>query len=601
MALNPISGTLAGEVLAGTAAGDVISGAARGLATASAPSLSPVAGGLGPATFATSLPGDGGRLLVTDQTGVIRSVDLASGASATVLDLSSEVSQVGEQGLLGLAVHPDFWANGRVYVFFSNNAGDTVLRECTVDPADQGTLLPGSARDLLTVAQPGDFTNHKAGWIAFGPDGLLYVATGDGGGAGDPLGTGQNPGDLLGSILRIDVNRDDFLADPARNYGIPAGNPFAAGGGAPEVWAYGLRNPYRNSFDRGAEDLWIADVGQTLREELDIGAPGANYGWARFEGDVTTPVGVPASPPAGITAPVFSYWHGGGDRSVTGGYVYRGPESSLQGQYIFGDFVSGQVWGLAEADGNGALNAADWWLLDGESLGRFTLTSFAEDAEGNLYALTYDGRLLRVTPGSPTGGVDGNDTINAGAGDDRAFAGGGANLVLGWDGRDLLSGMEAPDTLVGHAGADTLIGGAGDDVLYGVEDADLLTGGAGRDALIGGAGADMLHGGAGADQLQGGEGADRFVWSSVADSPLGTEDAVFDFNRLGGDRLDVSGLAPGVFRVIGDAGFVEAGAQLRILGFATATRVEISLDGGAPDLAFWVDGVPTLSGADFVL
>jgi hypothetical protein len=451
MALNPIDGTLAGEVLVGTSGGDVMTGAARGVVASTAPGFTTVATGLGPATFGVALPGDAGRMLVSDQTGVLRSVDLANGSATTVLDISAEVAPVGEQGLIGVAVHPEFWANGRIFVFFSNGAGDTVLREHRVDPANQGAVLPGSGRDKLTVPQPGDFTNHKGGWIAFAPDGTLLVATGDGGGSGDPLGTGQNPNDLLGSILRIDVDGDGFPADPGRNYAIPGDNPFAAGGGAPEVYAYGLRNPYRNSLDRGAETLWIADVGQGAREEIDIGAPGANYGWARFEGELAYPGGVPAYPGGapeggildGTTIPVFTYWHGEGDRSVTGGYVHRGPESGLQGQYIFGDFVSGRIWSLAETDGNGALNAADRRLLDGTTLGGFRLTSFAEDAEGRLYALAYDGRLLRLDAGSPTGTVDGNDTIDAGAGGDRVFAGAGADLVLGWDEGDLLSGWRA--------------------------------------------------------------------------------------------------------------------------------------------------------------
>jgi glucose/arabinose dehydrogenase len=602
MALNPIDGTPGAEVLVGTPAGDVMTGAAAGATAGTAPGLATVATGLGRATFGVALPGDGGRMLVSDQTGVLRSVDLASGAATTVLDISPEVTPAGEQGLIGVAAHPGFWANGRIFVFFSNTAGDTVLREYRVDPGDQGVVLPGSGRDLLTVPQPGDFTNHKGGWIGFGPDGALYVATGDGGGAGDPLGTGQNPNDLLGAILRIDVDADGFPADPGRNYAIPAGNPFAAGGGAPEVWAYGFRNPYRASFDRGAETLWIADVGQGAREEVDIGAPGANYGWPRFEGDLTYPAGQPAGAlPDGIAPPAFAYWHEEGDRSVTGGYVHRGPDSGLQGQYIFGDFVSGRVWALSETDGNGVLDGADRRLLDGTTLGGFRLTSFAEDAEGRIHLLAYDGRLLRLEAGSPAGAVDGGDTLDGGGGGDRVFAGAGDDSLLGWDEGDLLSGMEGTDTLVGHDGADTLLGGAEGDLLWGEAGADLLTGGAGTDTLLAGRGDDMLHGGAGADLLQGGEGADRFRWSSIADSPYATGDVIFGFDGAAGDRLDVSALAPGTFRLIGDAGFAETGAQIRILAFPLSIRVELSVDGGPGDLGFWVDGVAGLSDADFIL
>jgi Ca2+-binding RTX toxin-like protein len=590
-----ITGGNGGETLRGTARGDLITGQAPLSASTTAPGFTQlVAGGLGTALFACAAPGDAGLLYVLDKAGIIRTVNTTTGAvTGTLLNIDPQVSSAGEQGLLGMAFHPDFWANGKFYLFFSKNDGDSLVREYRVDPANPDAVLAGSARDILTIPQPGSASNHKAGWIGFGPDGMLYVATGDGGGGGDPLGTGQNPNDLLGSILRIDVNGDGFPADAARNYAIPAGNPFAAGGGAPEVWAYGLRNPFRDSFDRGDGRLWIADVGQDSVEEVDIGAPGANFGWVTYEG--------PGGPAAGFTFPVHSYSHADGDRSIIGGYVHRGPESGLQGQYVFGDFASGRLWRLADFDGDGDLDRQT--LDDGGLLGGGLLASFAEDAEGRLYAVALNGTLYRLDPGAPTGAVqDGADTIAAGAGDDRVFAGAGDDVVNGGTGNDLLSGMEGQDRLIGLAGADTLLGGAGNDLLQGGTEADLLLGGDGADRLMGQDGADLLHGGAGADLLRGGLGADRFRWTTISDSARGVAlDRVLDFSRAEGDRLDVSALAPGVFSFLGSAAFAASGAQIRAVAQGAATRVEISVDGGPADMVMLVVGTTPLQAGDFIL
>lgn len=599
-----VNGTLAGEVLRGTAGADLINGAAPVLVTATAPQFTTVATGLGQALFATSMPGDTGRMFVADKAGIIRSVDLATGTSSVFLNISAQVSPTGEQGLLGLAFHPEFWANGRFYVFFSNLAGDTVLREYRIDPNDQGAVLAGSARDILTVPQPGTATNHKGGWIGFGPDGALYVATGDGGPGNDPNGTGQDPNDLLGAILRIDVDTDGFPADPDRNHAIPADNPFASGGGAPEVWAYGLRNPFRDSFDRGDGRLWIGDVGQARREEINIGASGANFGWSIYEGDLVRATGAPAGTlPPGITGPAFTYDRSANDRSVVGGYVHRGPDSGLQGEYVFGDFISGRIWTLSDADGNGTLAPGERTVLDGGTLmGGNALVSFGEDAEGNLYAIGINGRLLRLQAGTATGDLDGGDTIVAGAGDDRVFAGAGDDSVLGGTGANLLSGMEGRDTLVGGGVGDTLIGGAAEDVLSGSAGNDLLLGGAAADRLVGGAGDDLIQGGPGADVMTGGTGADRFRWGSTSESPGGAvRDRVTDFSAAEGDRLDVSALVPGVFTFIGDAPFGATGAQVRAVSQAGSTRFELSIDGGPADLVVLLVAVASVSAADFLL
>ncbi|MBY0329053.1 MAG: PQQ-dependent sugar dehydrogenase [Acetobacteraceae bacterium] len=366
-----IIGTLAGETLSGTGAGEVIYGASP-YAAATAPTLVPVvADGLGDALFALSPPGDGGTLLVVTKSGLVRAVDLATGtvAATPFLDLSGQISTGGEQGLLGMAFRPDYASNGRFYIQVSNLAGDSEAREYRVDPARPDQAIAGS----------------------------------------DPLGTGQDPNDLLGSILRIDIDADGFPGDPARNYAIPAGNPFAGGGGAPEVWAYGLRNPFRDSVDRATGTLWIGDVGQGAREEVNLGAPGANYGWALYEGNAPFPPDA-VRDPTGLTFPIFDYSHAQGDRTVIGGYVHRGPETGLQERYVFGDFVSGNIWTLADADGDGT-----WTREFLGNVGGFTLTSFAEDAEGRLYAVTRGGALYRIEAGAPSGPADGADDISAGA------------------------------------------------------------------------------------------------------------------------------------------------------------------------------------------
>lgn len=586
-----IIGTLGGETLTGTRAGEVIYGASP-FAAATAPTITPVvASGLGDALFALSPPGDGGTLLVVTKSGVVRTVDLATGgiAATPFLDLTGQVATAGEQGLLGMAFHPDFAANGRFYVYLSNLAGDSEIREYRVDPAAPDRALAGSGRVLLTIDQPA-FTNHKGGWIGFDATGRLLIATGDGGGGGDPNNTGQNPNDLLGSILRIDVDSDAFPADAARNYAIPADNPFVAGGGAPEVWAYGLRNPFRDSVDRATGTLWIGDVGQDAREEVNIGAPGANYGWDLYEGDVTYPGGVPVTPPlpAGITFPIFDYDRTAGDRTVIGGYVHRGPETGLQGRYVFGDFISGRIWTLDDIDGDGA-----WTRTQIGSVPAFRLTSFAEDAEGRLYAVSQGGVLYRIDAGAPAGTADGNDIIDARDGNDRVFAGAGADIARGQAGDDLLNGMEGNDTLNGGTGEDTLIGGAG---------ADQLRGGAGRDELLGGAGDDLLRGEGGADRLWGGAGADRFDYRAFAESTAAAADRILDFDGAAGDRIGLAALVPGRFDFIGGAAFTAgAGPQVRVEVAGAITRVEASATGTGIDLRIELEGAAPLTAADFIL
>lgn len=354
--------------------------------------------GLTSPVFLTSPPGDANRLFIVEQPGRIRTVQRTTGAVNPVpfLNIGTELATGGERGLLGLAFHPDYATNGLFYVNCTATGGQTQIRRYTVSAGDPDRADPASRQVVLKIDQPRP--NHNGGWLAFGPDKLLYIATGDGGGANDPDNRAQNKADLLGKMLRIDVARDDFPADPARNYGIPAGNPFATSGGAAEVWAYGLRNPWRNSFDRETGDLFIADVGQGEREELNFqkagtGA-GANYGWRPKEGTKRTP-GIGDPVPAGVTDPFFEYTHDAGGVAVIGGYVYRGSAiPALRGTYFYADH-SGAV-GSLKYDGTTVREATDRTaelMPNGADPG---ISSFGEDTQGELYILTLDGRVTRI-------------------------------------------------------------------------------------------------------------------------------------------------------------------------------------------------------------
>jgi glucose/arabinose dehydrogenase len=300
--------------------------------------LQPVASGLErPVGIANA--GDGsGRLFILEQVGRIRIVRDGELLSSPFLDISGRVgSSASEQGLLGLAFHPGYAENGLFFVNYTDQQGDTVVARFSVS-ADPNRADPASEAQILTLPQPAG--NHNGGHLAFGPDGYLYVGTGDGGGAGDQYGNGQNGGTLLGAMLRLDV-------DGAQPYLIPAGNPFVDNPAVrDEIWALGLRNPWRYSFDRLTGDLYIADVGQNQYEEVNYqpaDAPGGlNYGWPIMEGMHCFPADRDCAR-AGLTQPVVEYQHAQGC-SVTGGYVYRGQEfPALTGIYLFGDFCSGRI------------------------------------------------------------------------------------------------------------------------------------------------------------------------------------------------------------------------------------------------------------------
>jgi glucose/arabinose dehydrogenase len=327
---------------------------------------------------------DGSRLYVAEKGGRIRLVRDGGLVDVPFLDLRGRVSGGTEQGLLGLVLHPRYPDDPRVFVNYTDLAGDTVIASFrrSVDP---DRLDPASEAIVLAVDQP--FANHNGGGLAFGPDGFLYVPLGDGGGAGDPQGNAQRLSTLLGKVLRLDV-------DGAAPYAVPPSNPFVGNGGArPEIWAFGLRNPYRISFDRDAGDLYLADVGQAEREEIDF-APrsstgGENYGWNRTEGSLC--FGAAECDRSGITFPVEEYGHDDGC-SVTGGYVYRGeaiPE--IRGHYFYGDFCAGFVRSF-RVDGGRAVDRRAWPSLAPDG----SITSFGEDAAGEILVVVADGRVLRV-------------------------------------------------------------------------------------------------------------------------------------------------------------------------------------------------------------
>ena len=357
--------------------------------------------------YALGIPDNSGRLLIAQKGGLIRILNPATGAIAAMpfLDVSGQLSTDGERGLLGLALAPDFQTTGTAYIYLTNPSGAIEIRRYRTLLSNADQLDPTTADVILTFPHAGA-SNHNGGWIDFGPDGFLYVATGDGGGSNDSFGNAQNRNSLLGKMLRIDVNRDDFPADSQRDYGIPATNPFATAGGAPEVWAYGLRNSFRNSFDRVTGNLWIGDVGQNAMEEVNLMRPadgGANFGWPLYEGTRQNT----GSNPAGLTFPVTEYTHGNGPvqgSSLTGGYVYRGPVESLQGQYIFGDFVAGALWSVPIAQLNaGAILPSNSFTIRTQSfipnVGSIgNVSSFGQDQVGNLYIVDFDGDIFVIEP-----------------------------------------------------------------------------------------------------------------------------------------------------------------------------------------------------------
>ncbi|MDH5546144.1 MAG: PQQ-dependent sugar dehydrogenase [Gammaproteobacteria bacterium] len=335
------------------------------------------------------------RLFVVEQDGRVRVVKDNKLVDKPFLDITDKVKSGGEKGLLGIAFHPQFRSNGKFYVNYTREVDhlETVVSEFRADK--NNIVNPKSERILLQFSQP--WGNHNGGQLAFGPDGMLYIGVGDGGSANDPDNNGQQKETLLGAILRIDVNHTP--------YGIPKDNPFVNTPKArPEIWAYGLRNPWRFSFDRETGQLYAADVGQDEVEEINIIEKGGNYGWRIMEGDICTPGVATNCDKTGLKLPFYHYRHNIG-RSITGGYVYRGVRSpSLCGTYLYGDFVNQALWGLRYHQGKVVAHKT---LFEARSLWRLPLdyfddnglliSTFGEDEDGEVYVAAYQsGRIYRI-------------------------------------------------------------------------------------------------------------------------------------------------------------------------------------------------------------
>ncbi|MDX1673718.1 MAG: PQQ-dependent sugar dehydrogenase [Longimicrobiales bacterium] len=368
-------------VVAGAACGGDTSGPDNGSPPPEPLAVETVVTGLDDPVHLTAPPGDE-RLFVVEQPGRIRIIEGGQLRTEPFLDISDQVRSGGEQGLLSVAFHPDYAANGRFVVDYTDLNGDTRIEEYSVS-GDPNVADPASARLILSVPQP--YANHNGGLVVFGPDGYLWIGMGDGGSAGDPLGHGQDSTTLLGSLLRIDVDGGD-------PYAIPPDNPFAGGGGAPEVWAYGLRNPWRYSFDASTGRLYIADVGQNAWEEVHL-APaavaGLNYGWNILEGSHC--FNASSCDTAGLELPVLEYSHDRGC-SITGGHVYRGSAlDGVRGHYFYGDYCDGWIASF-RYDGAEAVDHTEY------DFGLSRILSFGRDAAGELYVLTGSGAVYRLVP-----------------------------------------------------------------------------------------------------------------------------------------------------------------------------------------------------------
>jgi glucose/arabinose dehydrogenase len=399
-----------------------------------------VATGLERPLFLTHAPGDTARVFIAEQhSGEIRILRRPAHILEDEPFLTVPgISRGSEQGLLGLAFHPNYAFNGLFYVYITDPTSRVLRYRVALEPGqlpmESDVADPSSELPVLSFTQPQ--SNHNGGWIAFGPDDYLYIASGDGG-SGYDSGTGHTAGignaqdltdNLLGKILRVDVDGDSYPGDPSRNYAIPDSNPFVDVTGDDEIWAYGLRNPYRSSFDRATGDLYIADVGQAHCEELDVqpaNSPGGeNYGWRLREGVIATPGGgVGGSAPPDAINPIMDYAHptvsevcsnpGAGFRgvAVTGGYVYRGPVPELQGRYVFADFSTGHIWSLLwDGTAPSTFDGTNYTDLTEHSTDfRFTpdqgsiaaISSFGEDADGNLYVVNLNQGEVHLVPEPP--------------------------------------------------------------------------------------------------------------------------------------------------------------------------------------------------------
>lgn len=505
-----------------------------------------IADTLPPAVFLESPPGDPGLLFVATLPGLVFVLDI-SGPDPVRLPAPALVLPFGPgQQLLGMTFHPDHAENGRLFLHYKAADGNQRISEFTMQ--DRDTIDPMSERVLVTIPH-GPEEENRGGWLGFGPDGLLYITTGDGGGPPSPArpdptmgGIAQDAFSLKGKILRIDV---DAPPDAGLEYAIPADNPFADGiEGAPEVIALGLRNPFRASFDAEGNVL-ISNQSELLFDEVNYLAAGTedalNFGWPRLEGDAVYDASIDLGP-GELTGPILGYAPGFGPlqgRALIGGYVYDGP-GGAQGLYVFGDFVAPRLFTARIVDGVASefTNRNDQLVVDGGDMTGGELISFSVDSDGWLYTAEIDGEVHRLTFSAAAG--DGGDQMSGGDGDDRMYGG---------------------------AGGDRMAGDGGDDQLWGGLGRDLLEGGTGSDQLIGGAAGDVFligdEGPGGQDRITGFDVAD-FLVSAVAlfdsngDGLIGAgRNRVFDFD---GGTVAVRGQNGRAIRSLEfDGEFVKAG------------------------------------------
>ena len=346
-------------------------------------SLAMVATGLDQPLYLTN-SGDK-DLYVIEKTGRVKILENGGGTprATPFLNVSNKLAPGDERGLLSIAFHPQYVTNGFVFAYYTATDGALTISRFK---ADQASKLVDAASEKVLLSIPHPAGNHNGGQLQFGPDGFLYIGTGDGGGGGDPDGNGQNKQTLLGKILRIDIN-----SSSPEGYGIPNDNPFKVTGGAQAIWAFGLRNPWRFSFDRSTADLWIGDVGQGEFEEVNFTPKGSsaprNYGWKITEGKSCYEASTCNK--TGLEMPVFDYNHDQGDVSITGGYVYRGTASpKIAGKYIYADFSSGRIWSLTKS-GSSFVNALE--IDTGDNI-----SSFGEGADGELYVIALGGKVSRL-------------------------------------------------------------------------------------------------------------------------------------------------------------------------------------------------------------
>ena len=357
-------------------------GVAAPAAASAAVVLESVLTGLSRPVFVVAAPDARNRLFIVEQGGVIKVLQAGASAPTVFLDIKGLVATAGgEQGLLGLAFHPDFAANRRFFVSFTRKGdGAVVVAEYKASATTPDVAIKNRRRIIAiphTLA-----TNHNGGWIGFGPDGFLYITVGDGGSSNDPRDNAQNPDSLLGKILRIDVDR----RAPSKAYAPPPDNPFVGSAGLDEIFALGFRNPWRASFDRVTGALYVGDVGQGAREEIDVVTRGGNYGWRVFEGEQCTGLDPEQCDDPGFTAPVTTYpTHPGNRCAITGGYVYRGTAGTLPaGTYLFADFCSGEIVQLKSGSASTLLDTT------------LQISSFGEDEAGELYVVDHGGSVHRL-------------------------------------------------------------------------------------------------------------------------------------------------------------------------------------------------------------